>query len=66
MSAPAVAQMLLHIDAHEEGGLGFTNKKLLDQQRGCARSTATGLEAGSFGQQSQGSEPHCACACVPD
>ena len=28
--------MLLHIDAHEEGGLGFTNKALLDQQRGCA------------------------------
>jgi hypothetical protein len=24
----------MHPDTHEEGGLGFTNKKLLDQQRG--------------------------------
>ena len=27
-------QVLLHTDAHEEGGLAFTNKELLDQQRG--------------------------------
>jgi len=28
------AQAMLHADAHEEGGLGFTNKELLTQQRG--------------------------------
>ena len=27
-------QALLHEDAHEEGGLAFVNKELLDQQRG--------------------------------
>lgn len=26
-------QTLMHPDTHEEGGLGFTNKQLLDQQR---------------------------------
>lgn len=27
-------QAILHPDAHEEGGLGFTNKELLAKQRG--------------------------------
>ena len=25
---------MLHSEAHEEGGIAFTNKELLDQQRG--------------------------------
>jgi hypothetical protein len=28
-------QAMLHEDAHEEGGLGFTNRELLASQRGC-------------------------------
>jgi hypothetical protein len=30
-----VLQAMLHDDAHEEGGLGFTNRELLASQRGC-------------------------------
>lgn len=33
--SPARLQALLHPDAHEEGGLGFTDRELLERQRGC-------------------------------
>ncbi len=36
-------QALLHPDAHEEGGLGFTDKELLERQRGCAGPALPGF-----------------------
>lgn len=36
-----LSQAMLHQDAHEEGGLGFTNKELLAQQRGWGSCSPT-------------------------
>ena len=34
-------QAMLHEDAHEEGGMGFTNRELLASQRGCVGDDAS-------------------------
>lgn len=51
-------QAMLHEDAHEEGGMGFTNRELLASQRGCV-----GVDA-SFGCQMYLTLPVCHCTTV--